>query len=108
MGMDGNGYSLSDYRAAMGGADGMFGGNNALWFLALIFLFGGGFGGFGMYGNRGGCAPVTEADLCNANSFNDLKSGVRVYCGTTPAIFTFVVSGIGITTSNVAVSVLEV
>lgn len=33
---------------------------------------------------------------------------VRVYCGTTPAIFTLVVSGIGITTSNVAVSVLEV
>lgn len=33
---------------------------------------------------------------------------VRVYCGTTPAIFTLVVSGIDITTSNVAVSVLEV
>lgn len=33
---------------------------------------------------------------------------VRVFCGTTPAIFTLVVSGVGITTSNVAVSVLEV
>lgn len=81
MGLEGNGYSLSDYRAAMGGTDGMFGGNNALWFLALIFLFGGGFGGFGGYGNRGGCAPVTEADLCSANSFNDLKSGVRDLSG---------------------------
>ena len=57
--------------AALNGNDGMFGGNG-IWFLALLFLFGGGFG----YGARGG-APVTEADLCNANSFNDLKSGVR-------------------------------
>lgn len=57
--------------AAMNGNDGMFGGNG-VWFLALLFLFGGGFG----YGARGG-SPVTEADLCNANSFNDLKSGVR-------------------------------
>lgn len=60
--------------AAMNGNDGMFGGNG-IWFLALLFLFGGGFG-YGGYGARGG-APVTEADLCNANSFNDLKSGVR-------------------------------
>lgn len=57
--------------AAINGNDGMFGGNG-IWFLALLFLFGGGFG----YGARGG-APVTEADLCSANSFNDLKSSVR-------------------------------
>lgn len=69
-------YTLSDVRAAMGG-DGMFGGNG-IWFLALLFLFGGGFGGG--WGNRG-CNPVTEADLCNANSFNDLKSGVRDLSG---------------------------
>ena len=55
--------------AAISGNDGMFGGNG-IWFLALLFLFGGGFG------VRGGSA-VTEADLCNANSFNDLKNGVR-------------------------------
>lgn len=69
--MEGN-YTLSDIRAVTDGNDGMFGGNG-LWFLALLFLFGN--GGFG-WGNRNG-APVTEADLCSANSFNDLKSGVR-------------------------------
>ena len=77
MSMEGNTYSLSDYRAAMGN-DGMFGGNNGVWFLALLFLFGGGFNGVGC--NRGG-SPVTEADICNANSFNDLKSGVRDVSG---------------------------
>lgn len=70
--MEGN-YSLSDIRAVTDGNDGMFGGNG-IWFLALLFLFGN--GGFG-WGNNRGCNPVTEADLCNANSFNDLKSGVR-------------------------------
>lgn len=69
--MEGN-YTLSDIRAVTDSNDGMFGGNG-LWFLALLFLFGN--GGFG-WGNRNG-APVTEADLCSANSFNDLKSGVR-------------------------------
>lgn len=79
--MDSN-YSLSDIRAATDhnygcGYDGMFGGNG-IWFLALLFLFGGGCGGFG-WGNRGGnCGGnfVTEADLCNANSFSELKSSV--------------------------------
>lgn len=33
---------------------------------------------------------------------------IRVYCGNVPSIFTFNVSGVDITTSNVAVSVLEV
>lgn len=63
----------ADMRAVLDGNDndGMFGGNG-IWFLALLFLFGGGFG----WGGRNG-SPVTEADLCNANSFNDLKSGVR-------------------------------
>lgn len=61
--------------AALNGNDGMFGGNG-IWFLALLFLFGGGFG----YGARSG-APVTEADLCSANSFNDLKSSVRDVSG---------------------------
>ena len=73
--MEGN-YTLSDIRAVTDGNDGMFGGNG-LWFLAGLFLFGN--GGFG-WGNRNG-APVTEADLCSANSFNDLKSGVRDISG---------------------------
>lgn len=76
------GYSLSDISQAVNGGncrgygwgDGMFGGNG-FWLLALLFLCGGGFGGFGGFGRNGN--PVTEADLCNANSFNDLKSGVR-------------------------------
>lgn len=70
--MDSN-YSLSDIRAVTDG-DG-FGNGNSAWVLILLFamIFGG--NGFG-FGNRTGSA-VTEADLCNANSFNDLKSGVR-------------------------------
>lgn len=79
-------YSLSDMRAAMGNGCGyndcgMFGGggNGILWLFAIAFLFGGGFGGIG--GRYGGGSPVTEADLCSANSFNDLKSGVRDVSG---------------------------
>lgn len=76
-------YSPADMSAMMNGGYGnygMFGGNGGiLWLFAIAFLFGGGFGGFG---NRcGGGSPVTEADLCNANSFNDLKSGVRDLSG---------------------------
>lgn len=72
-----DGYSLSDIRAATdhdGYGDGFgFGGGGILaWFLIFALMGGNGFG----WGNRGG-NPVTEADLCNANSFNDLKSGVR-------------------------------
>ena len=44
------------------------------WFawILLFALFGG--NGFG-FGNRN-CNPVTEADLCNANSFNELKNSI--------------------------------
>lgn len=65
-------YSLSDIRAAVDGGDG-FGMGGGSWFawILLFALFGG--GGFGW--NRNG-NPVTEADLCNANSFNELKSSV--------------------------------
>lgn len=62
-------YSLSDLRAAMGGEDG-FGGNGGLGWLILLFLFMGGAGG-GFFGRNG--TPVTEADLCSANSFSELK-----------------------------------
>lgn len=83
-------YSLSDisnavnggfYRGGYGCNDGMFGGGNGLWYIAILFLVCGGFGGFGGFGRCGNGSPVTEADLCNANSFNDLKSGVRDVSG---------------------------
>lgn len=64
-------YSLADLRAATEGTDGMFGGNG-LWFLAILFLFGN--GGFG-WGGRGG-NPVTEADLCTSQNFNNLQNAV--------------------------------
>ena len=72
--------SPADIRAVVDGHDGCgygdgfgFGGGGILaWFLIFALMGGNGFG----WGNRGG-NPVTESDLCNANSFNDLKSSVR-------------------------------
>ena len=61
-------YSLSDIRAAVGGEDGMLGGNG-IWFLALLFLFGGGFGSG--YSNRSNCA--TTEDLASGFNFNSLQ-----------------------------------
>lgn len=55
----------ADY-AAINGNDGMFGGNG-IWFLALLFLFGGGFG----YGGRGQAA--TTEDLASGFNFNSLQ-----------------------------------
>lgn len=52
------------------GGNGMFG---IIGLLAILGMFNGGFGGG--WGNRGGNA-LTEADLCTANSFNELKSQV--------------------------------
>lgn len=73
--MDGS-YSLADIRAATdhdGYGDGFgMGGGWFAWILLFALMGGNGFG----WGNRGG-NPVTESDLCNANSFNDLKSSVR-------------------------------
>lgn len=46
-------------------------GGDGLWLFAILALMGGGF-----WGNRNNNG-VTEADLCNANSFTDLKNGVR-------------------------------
>lgn len=54
--------------------DGFGFGNEGLWLFAILALMGGGFGNWG--GNRMNGNPVTEADLCNANSFNELKSSV--------------------------------
>lgn len=55
------------------GNDGFgFGGGGFFWIFALLLLpmLSGG----GMWGNRGNA--VTEADLCNANSFSELKGSV--------------------------------
>lgn len=73
--MDSN-YSLSDIRAAVDGSNCGYGdgcGMGGGWFswILLFALFGG--NGFG-FGNRGNA--VTEADLCNANSFSELKNSV--------------------------------
>lgn len=60
-------YSLSDIRAVTDN-DGVLGGNG-LWFLALLFLFGGGFGGYGA--GRGNVA--TTEDLASGFNFSALQ-----------------------------------
>ena len=50
--------------------DGMFGGSWGMILILFLILTMGG----GNWNNRGN--PVTEADLCNANSFSELKAGV--------------------------------
>lgn len=51
-----------------------FCGNSLLYFFAILFLFGN--GSFGGWGNNRGGNYVTEADLCNANSFSELKNSI--------------------------------
>ena len=63
-------YSLSDIAAATGN-EGFGGGGSWLAWILIFAMLGGGFG----FGNRGNA--VTESDLCNANSFNELKGSVR-------------------------------
>lgn len=67
-----NAMSPADMRAVLdGGNDGFgMGGGWFAWIL-LFALFGGNGFGFGGHGNF-----VTEADLCNANSFSELKNSV--------------------------------
>lgn len=75
--MEGYTMTPSDIAAVNRGGygDGFgFGNGSGMWFLALLALT----GGFG-FGGRGNA--VTEADLCNANSFNDLKASVRDISG---------------------------
>lgn len=53
----------ADFAAVAGNNDG-FGGNNGIWWLALLFLFSwGGFGGYGSFGNRGGGNYATQSDV---------------------------------------------
>lgn len=69
--------SAADIAAVTRGGydnDGFGFGNEGLWLFAILALMGGGFGNWG--NNRNGCNPVTEADLCNANSFSELKNSV--------------------------------
>lgn len=59
-----SGLSNSDVALLSDKNGGMFGGDGAFfWFLALLVLAGGGFGGLG--GNHGGPGFVTQADLTN-------------------------------------------
>ena len=72
--MDSN-FSLSDIAAVLGGGgDGKGWGNGFILIIlfAIIFMFGGGFG----FGGRSNGNPVTAADLCNANSFVEMKGAV--------------------------------
>ena len=63
--------SISDIKAVTDGNDGMFGGGSILLVLVLFFIL---MMGGGNWNGRGNA--VTEADLCNANSFSELKSAV--------------------------------
>lgn len=69
--MDSNGVSLADIAAVTGNNEG-FGGNNALWILALMFLF-------GMGGFNGGYNPqyATQDFVQNGFNFNDLQDQNR-------------------------------
>lgn len=71
--MDNGMLSASDVALLSDKNGNNFGENSFIWIFALLILFGSG-NGFG-FGNRGG--GVSEADLCNANSFQELKSSVR-------------------------------
>lgn len=64
-----NTLSAADVALMQRGRDGD---DEMMWIFALLLLGNGNFG-WGN-GNRGNA--VTEADLCNANSFNELKSSV--------------------------------
>lgn len=69
-----SGYSLSDVAAVTRGGDYGWGDGSFMWIFALLIL--GMNGGWGFGGNRFNGNPVTEADLCNANSFSELKNDV--------------------------------
>lgn len=81
--MEGTNYSLSDIRAVTD-CDGMFGGNG-IWFLALLFLFGG--GGFG-WGGRNQAATTEELSAgfnfsgIN-NKLNDISAAISTEGRTT-------------------------
>lgn len=69
--------SLADIAAVTGGNDrDGFGGGAFFWIFALLILMAM-FGGGGLFGNNAAAGrAVTEADLCNSQSFTELKAGV--------------------------------
>lgn len=67
-----NGLSASDV-AMLANNDGGFNGNG-IWWLALMIMFGGGFGG---WGNRGGGNLATQEFVQNGFNFNDLQDQNR-------------------------------
>lgn len=67
------GVMLGENRNGYGNGWGNGFGGEGLWLFAILALMGGGFGNWG--GNRNG-EVVTEAALCNANSFSELKGSV--------------------------------
>lgn len=66
------GLSASDV-ALLNRDNGDWGDNGFMWIFALLILF---WGGNGTWGRNNADGVVTEAALCNANSFNELKSSV--------------------------------
>ena len=83
----------ADIAACTGGCnnsgnnDGFFGGGSGWWVIILFFIFAWGWGGngFGGFGNNGagginspaGQGALTRADLCQSESFQDVKRGVQ-------------------------------
>lgn len=69
-----SGYSLADIRAATGDDNG-FGGNNGIWWLALLFIFGmGGFNGFGRQGEYGQFATAaSQQEILYGQQFGQLN-----------------------------------
>lgn len=63
---EGNGYSLADIAAAMGGNGGFGGGANWMMILFLFVLFAGGNGGFG-WGNNGFANAIGYENLATSN-----------------------------------------
>lgn len=69
--------SPADVRAVLDGSNCGYGYGDCMgggwlsWILIFALLGGGGFGGWGRNGN-----PVTEADLCNSQNFNNLQNAV--------------------------------
>lgn len=70
-GMMSTGLTASDVALLNDRRDGGWGDGSFMWIFALLILAGGG----GLFGNNRGQA-VTEADLCSANSFSELKGSV--------------------------------
>lgn len=66
------GLTASDVALLNRNNDG-WGDNGFMWIFALLILF---WGGNGNWGGRNTDGVVTETALCNANSFNELKSSV--------------------------------